>query len=543
MAKCLGLYIEDNIIKYAKVSKEREDIKVEAFGVEFYDKLDKAIDKVIEETYSQKTPISINLKGENYNYFRVFSLLSKADLQKAIKTEFDTYCEENGYNPNVFETRYSIVDEKDERDRLKVIHVFENKLEMNKTTQQLGGYKLTTLTPLPIALPNLIGKDDFLTKENCLIVNIEGTTTITKVVDNSINEIIKLDEGSGEFLTKINLKENSYSKAYEICKNTTIYTSSGRDLQTQESNEYIEDIMPTLYSIVSSTKKIITDSLDKIDKVYLTGSGAMINNIDIYFQEYLGETTCEILRPYFIQNTGDMNVKDFEEVNSAISLGLMGVGEGVQGMNFKNKSFGDSLPSWLTADIGSGILKSELPDLKDAVRNDLGEPFDKAETILVRIAVVVFLIVAIYSGFSALLSSQMDKKQTEAEAQKMDTMQQIMLAKTDNEKLKSRTDDYQDLIDDIEAENEKTADKQQSRNQIPDLMNQLMYILPENASFTKIENTSGKHIVIGAKSAKYEQLGYLAAKIKQDGILTNVTSTGGNKDGKFVIVQIEGELP
>ena len=543
MAKCLGLYIEDNIIKYAKVSKEREDIKVEAFGVEFYDKLDKAIDKVIEETYSQKTPISINLKGENYNYFRVFSLLSKADLQKAIKTEFDTYCEENGYNPNVFETRYSIVDEKDERDRLKVIHVFENKLEMNKTTQQLGGYKLTTLTPLPIALPNLIGKDDFLTKENCLIVNIEGTTTITKVVDNSINEIIKLDEGSGEFLTKINLKENSYSKAYEICKNTTIYTSSGRDLQTQESNEYIEDIMPTLYSIVSSTKKIITDSLDKIDKVYLTGSGAMINNIDIYFQEYLGETTCEILRPYFIQNTGDMNVKDFEEVNSAISLGLMGVGEGVQGMNFKSKSFGDGLPSWLTADIGSGIFKSELPDLKDAVRNDLGEPFDKAETILVRIAVVVFLIVAIYSGFSALLSSQMDKKQTEAEAQKMDTMQQIMLAKTDNEKLKSRTDDYQDLIDDIEAENEKTADKQQSRNQIPDLMNQLMYILPENASFTKIENTSGKHIVIGAKSAKYEQLGYLAAKIKQDGILTNVTSTGGNKDGKFVIVQIEGELP
>ena len=98
MAKCLGLYIEDNIIKYAKISKEREDIKVEAFGMEFYDRLDKAIDKVIDETYSQKTPISINLTGENYNYFRVFSLLSKSDLQKAIKTEFETYCEENGYN-------------------------------------------------------------------------------------------------------------------------------------------------------------------------------------------------------------------------------------------------------------------------------------------------------------------------------------------------------------------------------------------------------------------------------------------------------------
>ena len=54
MAKCLGLYIEDNIIKYAKVSKERDDVKVEAFGIEFYDKLDKAISKVIEDKRMKK---------------------------------------------------------------------------------------------------------------------------------------------------------------------------------------------------------------------------------------------------------------------------------------------------------------------------------------------------------------------------------------------------------------------------------------------------------------------------------------------------------
>ena len=32
MSDCLGLYIEKNLIKYAKVSKERDNIKVEAFG-------------------------------------------------------------------------------------------------------------------------------------------------------------------------------------------------------------------------------------------------------------------------------------------------------------------------------------------------------------------------------------------------------------------------------------------------------------------------------------------------------------------------------
>ena len=59
MSICLGLYIEDNLIKYAKVSKDHDNLKVESFGVKFYEKLGPAIDQVIEETYSQKTPISI----------------------------------------------------------------------------------------------------------------------------------------------------------------------------------------------------------------------------------------------------------------------------------------------------------------------------------------------------------------------------------------------------------------------------------------------------------------------------------------------------
>lgn len=108
MASCLGLYIESNIIKYAKVSKEHEKIKVESFGVKFYDNLEKTIDQIIEETYSYKIPISINLSEEIYNYFDMFALLSNKDLSNAIKTEFDIYCGDQGYNPNVFETRYVI---------------------------------------------------------------------------------------------------------------------------------------------------------------------------------------------------------------------------------------------------------------------------------------------------------------------------------------------------------------------------------------------------------------------------------------------------
>ena len=86
MSTCLGLYIEENIIKYAKVTKEREQLKVESFGTKFYDNLDQVVKQIIEETFSYKTPISTNLTDENYNYFDLevkFNVMV-ADVNKII---------------------------------------------------------------------------------------------------------------------------------------------------------------------------------------------------------------------------------------------------------------------------------------------------------------------------------------------------------------------------------------------------------------------------------------------------------------------------
>jgi len=91
----------------------------------------------------------------------------------------------------------------------------------------------------------------------------------------------------------------------------------------------------------------------KIDKIYITGMASVINNIDIYFQEYLEDVKCEILRPYFIRSIGsEINIKDYIEVNSAIALALQGVGEGLKGINFKKENVGDKLPAWMTMEIG-----------------------------------------------------------------------------------------------------------------------------------------------------------------------------------------------
>ena len=537
MSSCLGLYIEEHIIKYAKVSKDKDVIKVESFGVKFYDKINEAISQIIKETYSQKTPISVNISEEMYNNFNMFALLSKNDLQKAIKTEFESFCTEKEYNPNAFETRYAVTENTEDKQKIKIIHIAENKLELNKRIQEIEGYRLVNASPISMSIPNLIKTEG---NTNCIVVNMENKTTITTIINNKISNIDTLDEGAGDFLSKINLRENSYGKAYEICKNTTIYTSEGRELQNEDTS-YLSDIMPTLFTIAEKVKNIMGGYTEKFEKVYITGTGSLINNVDLYFQEYLTETTCEILRPSFVVQTKDLSIKDYIEVNSAISIALMGVGEGISGMNFKKKGFGEEFQNLLKVEVGTS--KKGKKDHSGLLTWDLNEKLDVIEKNLLRGASGLLILIIIYTAFSSLLNNQITKKQQEANNSINDTKAQISLANQDNEKIKTKLNEYTTLIKNIEEENNKQSERNRTRNAIPNLLNQIMSIVPENVQLTSIENTTGTHVVIDAQSNKYEQLGYLKAKIKTDVILTNVISTAGQKDNNTVTVRIEGDLP
>ena len=538
MASCLGLYVESNIIKYAKVSKEQDKIKIEAFGVKFYDDLEKTIDQIIEELYSYKTQISINLSEEIYNYFDMFAMLSHKDLSKAIKTEFEIYCNDQGYNPNVFETRYVISKNTEDKDKLRVIHIAANKIELAKKTQVLAKYKLAHIVPVSMAIANLI---ETKPKENYLIVNMEENTTVTKIFDENIYDIQVFDEGSQEFLRKINIKENSLAKSYEICKNTTIYTLEGKDLQETEMG-YLEDIMPTLYTIVGNIRKIINESEERINKIYLTGTATLINNIDLYFQEYLGEVECEILKPYFINPTKDISIQDYMEVNAAVSLALSGLGQGIQGINFKKQTLTEKIPDWLKVEVNSGKDKKGKLATSGWFTNDLGEKLDKTEISLLRTAVGLIILFIIYSCFAVLLRNQMTEKEKQAQESINHTNSQIQLADNDKTKIDSRTNDYTQMIQNLQDLNDRLIDASKTRDAIPNLLNAIMFIIPENVQITSIQNPTGTHITIEAQSNKYEQLGMFKAKLDTGMYLTNVISTSGQQENNVIKVTIEGDL-
>ncbi len=540
MPSCLGLYIEDNLIKYAKLSKERDDIKIDTFGIKFYDKIDEAIKQIVAETYSYKVPISVSLSGENYNYFYMFNLLSKKDLESAIKTEFESLCSDKGYNKNALETRYALVDSVENKEKIKVVHVSANKAEIGSILKDLEGNRISTITTLPISIANLIDANE---KENIAIINIEERTSITTIINNKIENIDILEEGSKEFLDKINLKENSFSKAYNICKEATIYTSAGKDLVEEQASEYLDDIMPTLYNIVSKARKLINERISEIDRIYITGTGAIINNIDLYFNEYFSDIKCEVLKPYFIRTTkAKINIKDYIEVNSAIALALQGLGVGVPGMNFKKESLKDKLPEWLTADIGKGGSKKSSTN-KINLRMDLKEPLDRVEGVMLRTAIGIFVFILLFGMLSKFLTGQMRKKENEVQEVITDTQTQMAVVTQSNSKINAKITKYESMIENLNQLNNEISEKYQYRDAIPNLLTQLMSVIPKNVQITSIENTSGRHIKIIAQAEEYDQLGFFKAEIKNSQVLNDVISDQGVRQNNMIVTTIEGELP
>ena len=283
MLSSLGIYVDKNLIKYAKLKKVKDSYKLESFNVEVFENLNEALIKIINETNSHKIPVCINISNELYNYFDVFSILEKKDITKSLDIEFEMLCSDKGYDHSSLESRYVLRENKENFDKYKSIYISANKNEIQDQIKALSNYKLFSMTPVSTSITNLISENE---KSNIAIVNIETETKITTVIDGQIHRVDVLNSGMEDVIDKINKLEMSWKKAYDACKNITIYSNNETKSLDENENEYIDIVMPVLYKIANETKKIINGYKEPIDKVYITGMGATINNVDIYFQEF-----------------------------------------------------------------------------------------------------------------------------------------------------------------------------------------------------------------------------------------------------------------
>lgn len=553
MSSSLGLYIENNVIKYAKLTKDHDNVRIDSFGMKFYDNIDETVKQIINETYSYKIPISVNLSDEKYTYADLFSLLNKKDLEKAVDTEFDYFCNETGKNKNATEYRRILVPNLEDRDKITSLYVYSDRANIVGKLQILDAYKVNNVVPLPITIANL-NKD--VSKKNIIIVNIEKNTSVTTLVNNEVHRVDIIENGMKEILDSIIVKENSYAKAYEICKNSTIYTSQGRNLQIEE-NEYMEDIMPVLYKIVEQVGDLIKANGIEIGEIYISGLATAINNIDLYFQENFPDKKCEILTPYFIKKTNvKLNIKDYIEVNSAIALALQGLGEGIKDINFKNKGKLDQLSQILTVDVGGHSNNKPknkekqnkqngnfAEKLKNIFKTGLSGSTDNIEKMMIRFTTVVLIVLIVYSVFAKLIMNQISNKETQIQAFIEDAQAKIDDVSNKTALVNKKTEQYNSILDKIEQTNAQLTQSYARKKAIPNFLTSIMTNIPKEVQLLSIKNTTGKTIKMVAQAKDYEQLGYFIAKIKNEGILTDVTATSGERLDEFIKITIEGNLP
>lgn len=549
MPSCLGLYIENNLIKYAKVSKDHDNFRIESFGMSFFDNIDEIVKQIINETFSYKTPISVNISDEKYSYAQLFSLLSKKDLDKAVETEFDLYCNETNKNRKALEYRNLLIENIQNKDKITGLYSYVDKSNIVGKLQLLDAYRVSQIVPLPLVIPNLLNPAE---RKNSVIVNIEKNTSVTTLVNGQVNRVDIIENGMKKVLDNIMIKENSYAKAYEICKNTTIYTTQGRNLQVEE-NEYLEDIMPALYDIVKELREIIRNNEIEITNIYITGLAAVINNIDLYFEENFQDKTCEILSPFFIKKTNvKLNIKDYIEVNSAISLALQGLGVGNKEINFRKndklEQFKDLIKTSSKPNKFKEVNKEKnsnsfMDKLKNSLKSDNGNHLDIIEINMIRTSIAILVLLLIYTAFSKTIMAQINKKEIETQSYTSYTEEQLNEVTDKIRLVTARTEQYNSLIDKINEQNQKMTESYARKNVLPNLLTEIMYNIPKDVQILSIKNTSGKVVKIEAQAEKYQQLGYFIAKIKNEGILTNVTSSSGVKKNEFIKITIQGNLP
>lgn len=543
MPSCLGIYIQDNLIKYAKISKERDNTKVEAYGVKFYETdIEKVIEQIVQETYSYQVPISVNISNENYTYANIFNLLKAQDLEKAINTEFEFFCNNNNKNKNTIEFRKIKVPNFEDRDKKRVIYTYVEQSRVVETIQLFDKYKIHNIYPLATIIQNT---NKIATQGNSVIINLEEKTEITTIQNGEIYKVDKLEKGMNEILKPIAERENSLKKAYDICKNTTVYTKSGQNLKI-DGNEYLDEIITTIFEIIEQVKETINSNNVTIDNIYITGMGVVINNIDLLFQENFIDKKCEILIPYFVEKTNvKINIKDYIEVNSAISLALQGLNNKEQDVNFNTK--GNSLKKlWevLNSDVkkGGGIkLKSNKPKptLKEIAKS---EP-DLTDKILLRGVTGLALLIILYIASTQILSNKINEKIELAQTAITQSNEEIATIENYTTTINARTSKYQKIVQTINESNDQISNSYASKNAIPNLLNRIMYNIPKGVQLLSIQNASGKTITIEARATEYDQLGYFKAVLEEENILTNIKSTKGTNQNGIINITITGDLP
>lgn len=546
MSYCLGLHIDDNYIRYAKVLKEENnEPKIETYGVVFYDNLQMAVEGIIKETYSYNAEIVINLNGEAYYEFETFAGMDYTSLKKHLNLMFgEEVCAKRDLKPNTFETRFIRGKSDTDEDATRIIYIAANKTLIAKPKQLLNN-KVSKILPVSLANLSLLKMDE---QTNCAILDLDTYTTLTIIVKGQVKKVININLGMGNILAKLTQTYKSYSKAYSACKQIMLLNNimvepikkRGRPSKITEeeiadTTVDIESITPILYDISERVKAQLNEYIGIINTLYITGSATIINDIDLYFETELASVTVERLKPHFLANNIEANkkIKSFMEVNGAIALAVSPAKIDKESINFNPTNAFETIKSTVK---DNKYINLGLSKITHRGKGNLGikenqKPIThlsfKDQTVGViptSLIAILILSIAAYIVTTTVLNAQYTKNIKELDNGIAELNSIMSMIESDTQMINVNAQKYQTLQNNINILSSQLEEINGITNDIPSLLSRIALVMPDEVLVTKI-TINGSNVRIDAESQNYAPLGFLITALKTQEIMTDINTT------------------
>lgn len=528
MGSCLGIYTGDKIIKYAKLTTDKENlISIDSYGTKSIS-VDKnqTIQNIIKETSSAGTPIAINLTGEIYSKIEIFKHLSKKDVESIIELEFEDVTNGDGQKQKEMTYKYVLAESTKSKDNYSatLITAERNVIEEIIKTE---GQKVKGLYPYPYIMNNIIPKGE----TNYAFISMEEETNITMVLDGITSEIKKIGIGMREVIEKLAVELGSYDKAYETCKALNVYTED-----ENPNNPEIESIIePILQEILHKIEAEILPIKKSIKRIYITGMGTLFTNIDMLFEQYFGITS-EIVKPYFIKNMGTVkSITELVEANAAISLAYESIFNENSDINFMAEN---SKKTLFNLDATAQKIDKLKQNAFDGDSKSIAQGLTLANIIAATILFIYIMFVGVYNMQIKKIEKNITSKNNELTVQTKTIDEDINYINEQKEKYA----DINSLIKNNTDKIEGNSIGKYSTYNVANFMQKIMKYIPKDIELVSIASNDNKKVTIIAKSDSYSGLGYFVSQLKLEGILTNIL-VKNVEHGSNVTVTIEGVLP
>lgn len=315
MASALGIFIDRNIIKYTKLNGTKNKLKVESYGMKYGENHKELLKQIIEETNSSKNNVVINAAEIHYEETSIFSMLKKKDYDKAVEVAYEEIIDKQKLRPELLEYGYILSKNPADSEKLHVLLGIQEKGAMETRANLFGqNVMLYSQMPIGISISNI-----YESPLPALIVNIEEDTYITEIYDTEPIKVTRIATGTKNIIDTINNEENSISKSYEVLRNMVLPTDD-MDQISFEGNEYAPVIVSEVMKIVSEIKSVMKKRPGIYKKIYISGTGATISNLETFIEKLIDDVECDILRPAGIEGQKKVAIKEYVDVNSAIAL-------------------------------------------------------------------------------------------------------------------------------------------------------------------------------------------------------------------------------